>query len=117
MHVLAKRLTERRMQQMRGGVIALRVAPPRGRHARHDGPEVERPLERTDRGDAAIDLLDVIDRHAPPVAHDLTYVRYLAARLRIERRLTQDDRDASRLLEPAHRDHLRLDLDRLVAHE
>ena len=41
-HALAEHLAQRRVQQVRRRVIALRVAPPLARHARHDAAEVER---------------------------------------------------------------------------
>ena len=74
------------------------------------------PVERADRRRPAVDLAHVVDVDAPAIADDLAAVGDLAARLRVERRLAQQHRDAAVGEVPNGRD-LRVDLDDVVADE
>src|SRR5688500_11969562 len=91
MDVVAEHVPQRRMQQVCGRVIALGVATRIAWDARRDRSVVDRPLERADRRNLALDLANVLDIHAPSPADDLTAVGHLAARFRIEGGLTQHD--------------------------
>ena len=117
MHALAEHLAQRRVQQMRRRVIRVPCraadrsarAPSRGRSGRC-------PSSVPMRRGPAVDLADIVDVDAPAVADDLAPIGDLPARLGVERRFAQHDRDAA-VGEMLDRGHLRLDLDRVVADE
>jgi hypothetical protein len=77
-------------------MIARDVAAPRGRDTRDRGAEFDIAAQHTDRGDPAINFLDVVHVHAPPVvrADDFYRIRHLAARFGVKRRITEDHGDA-----------------------
>src|ERR1700719_679585 len=90
MHVLAKNLSERRMQKVCRRVVALRVAPTIARNGRSRFPELHGTNGFSERRDASVDFADFVDIDAPSVALDLAAVGDLSARFGIKWRLAQD---------------------------
>src|SRR5882757_8040 len=92
MHVLAKNLAQRRVEQMSGRVITLGVAPAVARNGRPRVSKLHCARALSERGDASVDFAHFVDVDAPPFALDLTAVRDLAARFGVEWRLAQNHR-------------------------
>src|ERR1700687_340488 len=90
MHVLAKHLSQRSVEQMRRGVIALGVAPTISRHGRPRFPKLYSAKDFSERGDASVDFADFVDVDAPSLALDLAAIGHLPARFDIKRRFTKD---------------------------
>src|SRR5206468_9657837 len=65
MDVLTEYLTQRRVQQMRRGVIALGVAPPIARNDRLHPAQLDFPGDLAERCDSSIDLTHLIDVDTP----------------------------------------------------
>ncbi len=132
-HVRAQHLAQRRVQDVRAGVVAHRVAAQALVHDRLDRvADAQRArFEVPDvRHDAAVaDVLRVLDHEAALGPDDLAAVAHLAAALGVERRVVQrrPRLDAPRQLRrqlPHHRVAVQQDADdrrerarRLVAHE
>ena len=102
------------VEQMRRRVIALGITASLARHPGGDAAEPKRAGEWTDGRGTAVDLPDVVDVHSPAVTRDLTAVGDLTARLRVEWRLAQEDRDPA-IGQMAHGRYLGLDLDGVIA--
>ena len=85
-HMRTQDSPERRMDEMRGGVIALDIAAPRFVDLGEGGRRLERLAKRADHRVPAVHLLDAFDRQLPPVTLDHTGVADLQAQhLRGER--------------------------------
>ena len=105
-HMRTQDSPERRMDEMRGGVIALDIAAPRFVDLGEGGRRLERLAKRADHRVPAVHLLDAFDRQLPPVTLDHTGVADLAAGLRVERILFENDLELITGL--TERDRLRL---------
>src|SRR5882672_3360921 len=90
MHMLPKNLSERSVEQMRRGMIALGVAATISRNGRPRFPELHSAHGFSQRRDASVDFADFVDVDAPSLTLDLAAVRDLAAGFRVEWRLPQD---------------------------
>ena len=115
-HMIAKHLAQRGVQQVRGRVISLDVATHGCRYGRAHGPKRDVPRRSPDHGGSSVDLLDVLDLERPAFAGDVPTIGDLAAGFRVERCVAQDQRDAL-IVERADRGDVRRRLQVLVAHE
>src|SRR5712664_321307 len=95
MHVLAKNLSQRGVEQMRRCVIALCVAPTIARNCRPRFSKLHSARYFSERGNPSVDFADFVDVDAPSLALDLTAVGDLAAGLGVEWRLAQDHGSAA----------------------
>src|SRR5258707_9600024 len=77
---------------MGGRVITLSIAPAIARDGRARFSKLHRARALSERGDASVDFAHFVDVDAPPFALDLTAVRDLAARFRVEWCLAQNHR-------------------------
>src|SRR5258708_8125415 len=68
---------------MRRRMVALRILPPHGRHARGDHTPVEFPGKGPQYRRSAVDLAHAVHVYAPTVADNLSHVRDLPAGFRI----------------------------------
>lgn len=116
MHVLAEHMAQRRVQEVRRGVIALGVAAAVRRHRGRGEPEAHPTRGRADCGHLAVDFLHFGDVHGPVLAADLPAVGDLSARLGVEGALAQHHGylPALELLDARHGGR---DLRAIVAHE
>ncbi len=116
-HVLAEPVAQRALQQMGAGVVGHRRAPARHVDARvHGVAHAQLAVEAHEQRLVAVEPVDRLDLAAHGVRADLAAVGDLAAALRIERRARElDEREA--LADRLDREHLRLDLELVVAHE
>ena len=115
-HVLAKRVPQRSVQQVRARVIALRVAPSQGRHARDGAVERHRTRDNANRGDPSVDALHIVHIDSPAGTDDLAVIGNLSATFGVERCLMQHDGDAALSRGSYGRDQ-RLDFDGVVPHK
>src|SRR5438045_7498581 len=116
MNVLSQDLTQRRMEQMRCGVIALGVASPVAGHNRSRPAKLHFAGDLAKRRDAAIDPTHFVDVDAPAFALDLATVGDLPTRFDVERCLAQHYGDAS-VGKISLGDYLGADVERIVADE
>ena len=116
MHVLTQHLAKRGVQQMCCGVIPLDVATHDRRHAGVDLAERQVAGRLSEQHGAPVDLLHVLDDESPTFARDCTAIGHLTTRLRIERRVAQNQRRAP-IVQSADRRHACRHLEHVVAHE
>src|SRR5690348_1595405 len=101
---------------MRRRMIALRIPPGVARHRRARGTELHASCTLAECRDPTVDAPNFIDVNAPALALDFAFVRDLAARFDVERRLPQHHRHAS-IRQILLGDDLRSDIERIVADE
>ncbi len=94
MHVVAEDVLQRRLQQVRGGVVVLRRAARRGVHVRiHGVADLQRAFghARVVAGHLAHRRFRPLTMRAAVYAVEHAGVAHLSAGLRVERRLIEDD--------------------------
>ena len=111
-HMGAEDLAQRRVHEVRGGVVALDVAASRFVHDGLCGRRLEAVPEAPHHGAAPVHLLHVLDGDLPAVALHHAGVAHLAARLGVERILLEHHLDHALLL--AARQHVGHGAGRLV---
>src|SRR5204863_8343132 len=82
MNSLAENFPQRRVQQVRRRMVALRVTPSLAGNDRAGTTELERPAQQADGRGASFDLLHVLDGQPPAVADDFALIGDLSTGLR-----------------------------------
>ena len=93
--MLSEYTPQRRVQQVRGGVIPLGVTAAIARDARASLAELHFTGDLAERGSPPVNLADLVDIDAPAFALYLAAIRDLAARFGVERCLAQHYRYSS----------------------
>src|SRR5665213_2833497 len=88
-NVLAECLAQRCVQQVRRGVISLSVESCVTRYAGANGAPCDVAIGLTNRNWLSIELPHIVHDYAPPLTNNFAAVRYLSARLGVERRVPQ----------------------------